>query len=167
MIITTARYTTIEHIPIELIMDTGSKITMPVYPSNTHYDAAMQEYLDGGGQIDAYDQYYGITDEALREQKYNLNASLADSEVEAAEATPVQGPTLDTRKTEKENLRRENRGKRNNKMTDADDEMADHVDSVMDVLDQADDEVENLNRTELEAWDGSTIVWPVWTPPAG
>jgi len=165
--ITAARYNTPEHVPIIIVQDSWQETLIPSFPSGTYYDAAVQEFLDGGGQIDAYDQYYEITDESLREQKYNLKASLADSEVEAAEATPVQGPILDTRKTEKENLRRENRGKRNNKMTDADDEMADHVDSIMDVLDQADDEVENLDRTELEAWDGSTIVWPVWTPPAG
>jgi len=167
MIITAARYNTPEHVPIIVTMDTGVIQTMPSYPSGSHYDVPMQEFLDNGGVIEPYDQYYGVSDDQLRIEKYNLNAEAAQASVEAAEATPVAGSTLDGRQTEKENLRRNNRAKRNNKMTDADDAMADHVDEIMDTLDQADDEVENLSRPELEAWDGSTIIWPVWVSPPG
>ena len=167
MLIVTTRYTTAEHIPIEIITDSEEVWTIPTYPSNTNFDIAVQEFLDNGGVIEPYDQYYGFSDDDLREGNYVLNAALADGQIQLAEETPVAGPTLTTRQTEKENLRRNNRGKRNNKMTDADDVMADHVDSIMDVLDQADDEVENLSRPELEAWDGSTIIWPVWVSPPG
>ena len=165
MTITAARYSDETTIPVTIV-ENGQDVFMPAFPSGTSYDRLVQEFLDVGGVIDPYDQYYGISDDKLREEKYNLNAELAQTEVEAAEATPVVGPTLDPRKREKENLRRNNRAKRNNKMTDADDVMADHVDDVGDVLDQADDEVENLNRAALEAWNGSTIVWPMWVPPS-
>ena len=102
MTIIAARYSDETSIPIIVTLDTGSEIRMPSYPSGTHYDRQMADFLDGGGTIVDYDQYYGISDNDLREQKYNLNAELAQAQVEAAEATPIQGTTLDGRETKKE-----------------------------------------------------------------
>jgi len=163
--IISARYTEADHVQIRLMLDTGYDAFMPLYPSNTNMDMDMKIFLEDGGVIEDYDEYWNVSDVELQDIKYQLNAELANVEIQAAETVPIQGPTLTPRKRDKENLRRNNRAKRNNKMTDADDIMANYVDSVMDVLDNADNEVENLVRLELEAWDGSTIVWPIWEPP--
>lgn len=146
----------------QIIVDEA--VTMP-WPSHTHWDAKVYAWQDAGNNITAYNQYSTLTDGELRLHKYTLNATLADVQIQTAEHEPSAGNVLDDRNADKENTRRSNRGKRNAGMTDADDAMADYVDEIMDTLDTADDTVESLIRSELEAWDGSSIIWPTWTPP--
>jgi len=163
--IISARYTTVDHDHLVITLDNGDTVFLPHYPSFTRYDVELTAFIDSGGFITDYDEHYGKSDAAIRIEKYNTNSDLADIEILAAESQPTQAPVLTAAKVKKENTRRLNRAKGILKLTDADDALADHIDTIMDVLDSADDTVENLTRAELYTWDGSTITWPVWTPP--
>lgn len=50
--ITEARYTDTTSIQIEATLDTGVKLGLPSYPSDTHWDQDMALFLDNGGVID-------------------------------------------------------------------------------------------------------------------
>lgn len=116
--------------------------------------------------VTPYNEFYGLSDDDLKVKNYAINAELAQVQILAAEANPIQGIVLDERGTRKENGRRANRAKGLLKLTDNDDALADHIDLIMDALDTGDDAVEALNdRQALENWDGSSIIWPVWSPP--
>jgi len=162
-----ARYTDETQVPFNATFDDGREMSMPGYPSNTHYDKDVAAFLDGGGVFDDYDPNYGVTDEQLRWQAYRLNEEQADSHVEAAERTPDTLTTLDDVGLNKSLKRRNNRAKGKDKITDNDDVLADYIDSVIDVQGSADDIVENLARQALIDWDGSGVSYPIWTPPLG
>ena len=113
-----------------------------------------------------YDPYAGWDTEQLRNVRYADNAKVAQGHIEDAQKNPYVGAVLDDRKEQKENNKRNNRAKKNNKMTDRDDALTDHIDDIFDVQDNADDAVENMNRSELETFDASSVTYPTWEPPA-
>ena len=49
-----ARYTEETSTQILTTEDDGRQVTMPSFPSDTHYDNKMQAFLDGGGTIDPF-----------------------------------------------------------------------------------------------------------------
>lgn len=140
--------------------------TMP-QPCDTWHQTELDLWIAEGNTIAPYDTNHGVTDEQLREQAYQDNAEHLDKVILAAESNPIQGSFLDDRSTKKENDRRVNRAKGKTKLTDADDDLADYIDTCMNALDNADDSVENLNRQQLIDWDATAWAYPVWTPPIG
>jgi len=139
--------------------------TIPNDPENRDFQTMNQEIEDGEAQIIPWTQYRDISDDDLRTQRYNEDAAYADTLIFEAESQQTQGTVWDNRKTNKENGRRNNRGRTKDKITDADDYLADYIDRVFDDLDQADDSVENLGRDGLEAWDSATSAsWTAWIP---
>lgn len=161
--ITNIRYTTADNISVALI-DNGSE-WFTAYPIEGEFEEKANAWYADGNTITPYDEFYGWSDEHLLARAYEINLGLGQAQVEAAEATPSNGVSLSPNNTRKENTRRNNRAKRNAGMTDADDAMADYVDSVMDAIDLGDDAAEVADRATLETWDGSGMTFPIWSPP--
>lgn len=111
-----------------------------------------------------------VTDEALRQLRYNQNYDYSQAWIAQAEATPVQGVSLTANQIRAQEARRNNRGRANDptKVTDSEDYLIDWIDTVYDALDLADAAVENLDRAGLEAWNPATShTWPTWVPYVG
>lgn len=109
----------------------------------------------------------GVSDEDLRNTRYAENAAYADAWILPAKLNPVQGQTYTEREVQKQENRRNNKGRANDitKVSDADDYLFNWIDTVYDSLDLADDAVETADRATLEAYDPATaVVWPAWTP---
>lgn len=139
------------------------------------YDASYQQLTyDFTGSGSTWTQNWsvvgnGISDDDLREVRYQENNTYADLLAGQAAMTPEQGVVLTERQVLKQDARRNNIGRWNKdlKVSDADDYLFDWLDTLADALDQADDAVEVLDRAALEAWvPTNSPFWPTWTPYA-
>jgi hypothetical protein len=135
---------------------------IPADEGNRDFQRMQAEVATGDATIIPYDD----SDEELedlKESAYAENSAYAAGVVRTAESNPT-GTPLSERGTEKQNLRRDNRSKGKNKLTDDDDHLSDFLDTVADVLDNADDAVEDAEKAALEVWDSSSFGWPEWAP---
>ena len=135
--------------------------TIPNDPANRDYQIMQAEVAAGDAEILPVDL------DALKAEKYAENADYAEAWIEQAKLNPEQGVTYSHREVQKQENRRNNRGRGNDitKVSDADDYLFDWIDTVYDALDNADDVVEAADRPTLEAYDPATaVVWPVWVP---
>ncbi len=92
--ITAARYTDDTSIPLNATLDTGVILSMPSYPSDTHYDSQMAEFIDGGGTIIPYPAELPPLDEeaaapAMSVASQGEDIKISDNNRRAVGATPI------------------------------------------------------------------------------
>ena len=163
--ITNIRFTNSLFTAIEILYDSGMRRNTSD-PVSSNLEAEVQAWLDEGNIIAVFDIYHGVPDADLKEFRYIDNATYAQLQVDIAEANPIIGVDLDERNAKKENERRLNRAKGKLRLTDADDALSDHIDSIMDSLDLADDGVEALSvRQDIIDWVPTNVTWPIWVAP--
>lgn len=154
---------------VAVVEDDGSEwaLPYPVEPDNaTQQSRKLDAWVAEGNTIAPADRWYGMTDEEVREIKYEENEVYAQALVDTAETTPIQGITLTNREKRKNINRRNNAAKhKNNQITNQDEDLLDHIDQVLDAQNLADDTVENLTGDTLRNWTPDMATWPVWTPP--
>jgi len=164
--ITYARYSTPDYIAIAATLDTGAIINLPSYPSHTHYDAQMEEYLLTG-IIEPYDEFYGQSDDDIKETRMQDNQTHATRLSVEAELNPEQGVFMNERQAKNNKTRRDTGAKhKNNKNKKVDDDLIDYQWNVAIELDDADDQVAALTtRQEIIDWIPNNASWSVWVAP--
>ena len=168
MIIIAARYTDETSIPLNATLDNGQELSMPSYPSGTHYDRQMEEFLTGGGVIAAYDAYYGMSLDEVKEVGYSAVDEEEVFRVDEAQHNPSIGTVLSDSDTRRANNKRDNQAKKkNNGISDADDHLLDHIDNLDDFADNLRDGIESCGDnacvdTKIDEIQGAA--WPIWNP---
>ena len=178
MTITAARYNTEEEISIAATLDSGGEIFMPSYPSSTHYDNDMQEFLDGGGTIAPYDPYYGWSLEQAVDIKKMESEQYAQELIDDAYTNPQEGVITDgpTHKRRTESRRKDKADKQagdvsltqeekdeakiDQKLSEYETKCWDASDKVLANIDK-EDTVENVMSIDV----ATNTLWPVWEPP--
>ena len=161
--ITTARY--IVPTNDQIIVD--EQTTMH-WPSNTHWDAKVQACIDDGNTIAPYDEWYGRTDDDIRELRKLDNMEYMYSLMATAETNPEDGVTLTDREVKKNQLRRDIGAKhKNNKNKNTDDAMIDFQYQLVADLEAADDMLDAITvRQDLINWVPTNASWTPWVAPA-
>ena len=169
MAVTNVRYSDVSNVPLIVSYDSEPDVNMAQYPSGTWRDAGVQEWLDAGNTIQPYDRWYGMTLDEVKEVGYaEVDAELA-KRVDAAEHNPSAGVNLSDSATRRENAKRDNKAKRkNNKISDADDHLYDHLTELADFAESDGlDVIEACSDTAcVQAVIDSlpSLAWPTWSP---
>lgn len=167
MTIIAARYITPAHEPLIADQDNGLQINMPSYPSGSHYDTQMEEYLDGGGIIADYDEFYDMSNNDIKDLRYQDNYNYMTDLIAASELNPVEGVNINAHKAKKNKLHRDTGAKhKNNKNKKVDDDIIDYQYQLVADLDAADDTVELFTaRQDIIDWVPENAIWTVWIAP--
>ena len=170
MTIIAARYNDETAIPLTATLDTAQEVSMPSYPSGTHYDRQMAEFLDGGGVIAPYDPYHGMSLDEVKEIGYSAVDEEEVFRVDQAQHNPATGVNLSDSDTKRANAKRDNKAKKKvNAISDADDHLLDHIDILDDFAETLRDAIESCSDTDCVDDRISEIqgaAWPSWTPIA-
>ena len=166
--ITQAWYVTPEHDDF-ILVDDGREVTTG-YPLNSEYALKMDEFIDNGGVIEPYDQYFGLTLDEVKEIGYSAVDTEEAVRVFAAQHNPATGVNLSDTGAVRANNKRNNKAKKkNNGISDADDHLLDHIDLLDDFGETLRDQIEACGSNAcVHAVIGSvpSAAWPAWTPIA-
>ena len=171
--ITTVRYTNAQNTGI--VVDDQ---TWLAWPSDTHWDADVQEWIDAGNTITPFAEFYGWTLPQAQAAKTRESEQYAADLIHAANAHPQQGlnvdPDLhrrraDARRKDKADKQagelaldedEKNQAKVDQKMSEYEGKCWAASDKAIKEIDKGDD------VAEVMALEIPTITtWPVWEPP--